>query len=128
MFKIIKSSLNGINKLPEFNNWINMGFEGFKGFIVYIVYLIPVILLVLIWMIIFGVQDKSNILAGFDSIYFLLTPLISIIWPGIMSTIINLINFLMMIIGAVIVSYLGILYIILVVPINFSSSSKYGIL
>lgn len=114
MFKIIKSSLNGINKLPEFNNWINMGFG---GFIVYIVYLIPVILLVLIWMIIFGVQDKSNILAGFDSIYFLLTPLISIIWPGIMSTIINLINFLMMIIGAVIVSYLGILYIILVVPI-----------
>ncbi len=118
MFKVIKSSLKCINKLPEFNNWINMGFEGSKVFIVYIVYLIPVILIMLsILLNSFDVQNTYNKLTEFDSINFLLIPLISIIWPGIIGMVITLIDLSMMIIGTVIVSCLGILYIILVVPI-----------
>ena len=37
MFKIIKTSLKGADKLPEFNDWTNIGMEGAKVFIVYIV-------------------------------------------------------------------------------------------
>jgi hypothetical protein len=45
IFKIIKSSLSGINELPKFNDWVNLFTDGFKTIIVVTAYLIPVFLL-----------------------------------------------------------------------------------
>ena len=45
-FRIIKSSLNGVRELPEFNAWIDMFVDGIKVFIVGFVYLIPAILII----------------------------------------------------------------------------------
>ena len=45
-FRIIKTSLNGVAELPEFNNWIEMFIDGIKVSIVVIVYLIPAILII----------------------------------------------------------------------------------
>jgi hypothetical protein len=47
MFKIIKSSLECINELPEFNELVNIFTDGFKVVIVAIVYLIPILLVML---------------------------------------------------------------------------------
>lgn len=41
LFRIIKSSLNGLMEPPEFNNWSDMFRDGIKIFIILFVYLIP---------------------------------------------------------------------------------------
>lgn len=115
MFKIIKSSLKGINKLPEFN-WINMGFEGVKVFIVYIVYLIPVILIILLlWLNMHSSLNEE--IAYINPINYLFIPLISIIWPGIIALILSLLELPMIIPEVFTISYLGILYTFLVIPL-----------
>ena len=49
MFKIIKTSLNEENKLPEFNGWINMLIDGIKVFVVSIVYLaVPTLFIIIL--------------------------------------------------------------------------------
>ena len=109
LFKIIKASLKGVDKLPEFNNLTYMGIDGVKVFMVYIVYLIPVILIMLlIWL--------NGELIEFDPISFLSIHLTSFLWPGILGLITIILDLPMMIVG-VIVGYLLILYIILVIPI-----------
>jgi hypothetical protein len=45
--KILKSSLTGFAKLPEFNNWFDMFIDGIKIFIVDIGYMIPFILIMI---------------------------------------------------------------------------------
>ena len=47
LFRIIKSSLDGNFKLPEFNEWIDMFIDGIKVFLVFLVYLIlpPMVIL-----------------------------------------------------------------------------------
>ncbi|MCK9150470.1 DUF4013 domain-containing protein [Methanobacterium alcaliphilum] len=45
LFKVISESLDGVNELPVFNNWIQMFINGLKLFIVNITYLIPVLLI-----------------------------------------------------------------------------------
>lgn len=45
MFKIIRSSLDNVNVLPEFNGLVKIFTNGFKALIVGIIYLIPVFLL-----------------------------------------------------------------------------------
>ncbi len=40
LFKIVKTSLDNENKLPEFNDWKNLLIDGFKVFLTFIVYLI----------------------------------------------------------------------------------------
>lgn len=110
MFKIIKSSLKGVDKLPEFNNFTNIVIEGAKVFIVYIVYLIPVILIVLlIWL--------NSEFTEFNLISFLSISLPSKIWPGITGLSATPLDLPIMTVEGVTASYLGILYTILVIPI-----------
>lgn len=45
-FRIIKSSLAGVTRLPEFNDWPEMFIDGIKFIVVNFVYLIPVILII----------------------------------------------------------------------------------
>lgn len=49
-FRIIKSSLNGVDELPKFNAWTVMFKEGIKNYIVHFVYLIPVFLIILFYL------------------------------------------------------------------------------
>ena len=49
-FRIIKSSLNGVDELPKFNAWAVMFKEGIKNYIVHFVYLIPVFLIILFYL------------------------------------------------------------------------------
>ena len=71
-FKIVKSSLSGINKLPEFNNWREMFIDGIKVFIVHLVYFIPAILFILIFAAIYFTSHPSTVVnvlyAGFLAI------------------------------------------------------------
>ncbi|MEL7671467.1 DUF4013 domain-containing protein [Methanobacterium sp.] len=46
-FRIIKSSLAGVKRLPEFNDWPEMFVDGVKFMVVNFVYLIPVILIII---------------------------------------------------------------------------------
>ena len=49
LFRIVRSSLDGHNELPNFNKWISMFYDGFKVFTTFIAYLIvpPVVILFL---------------------------------------------------------------------------------
>ena len=49
LYRIIKSSLNGMDKLPKFNAWTGMFTDGVKVFIVHFVYLIPILILLSIF-------------------------------------------------------------------------------
>ncbi len=45
IFRVIKSSLAGLEELPEFESWIEMMVEGFKLFLVYLLYTLPAIII-----------------------------------------------------------------------------------
>ena len=51
LFRIIKSSLDGVAELPKFNSWVGMFINGIKVIILRIVYLIPAILIILVFTI-----------------------------------------------------------------------------
>ena len=53
LFRIIKSSLNGMEKLPKFKRWNMMFKDGFKVIIINTIYSIPAILIVLIAMAVY---------------------------------------------------------------------------
>lgn len=61
LYRIVKSTLDSNEKLPEFNNWIEMFRDGFKVFIIFIVYLILPTLAIL-FIILF--------ITGFDFTFF----------------------------------------------------------
>ncbi|UTB32422.1 MAG: DUF4013 domain-containing protein [Methanobacterium sp. ERen5] len=63
-FRIIKSSLNGLNELPNFNQWLEMLKNGAKILIVGIVYLIPIMIFTLIFYEYFFIYTVSGILGG----------------------------------------------------------------
>ena len=54
IFKILKSTLEGIDELPDFNAWFEMFINGIKMFIVRIVYAIPAILIAVYALLSFG--------------------------------------------------------------------------
>ena len=55
LFRIIKTSLDGENKLPEYNAWKNILIDGIKVFITFIVFIIlPPLIILLIFLLIFG--------------------------------------------------------------------------
>lgn len=80
MFRIVKSSLYGKNKLPEFGNWLNMGVDGVKVFITFIVYLIPVIIVLLL--IYLNLPFENCV---FNPFTFLINPFVSIIFNGLIN-------------------------------------------
>jgi hypothetical protein len=66
-FSIVKSSINGRIKPPEFNNWNEMFINGIKLSIISIVYFIPVFLIILVYSAVQFVSTPStviNILSG----------------------------------------------------------------
>jgi Protein of unknown function (DUF4013) len=58
LFKIVKTSLDGGNKLPEFNDWKNLLLNGLKVFITFIFYLIlpPFVILFLLFLLTGGLS------------------------------------------------------------------------
>jgi hypothetical protein len=59
LFKIIKTSLDNENKLPEFNNWKNLLIDGVKVFLTFIVYLMlpPFVIFLIILLIMGGISS-----------------------------------------------------------------------
>lgn len=93
LFRIIKSSLNGIIELPDFDNWTEMFKDGIKVFIVSIIYSTPALFIILAFAVVpfasnFGITG-SNI-----------------------STVVNM---LLQTAGAW--AFIAILYMILIIPI-----------
>lgn len=117
-FRIIKSSLDGNRKPPEFSNWINMGIEGAKVYMVYIIYLIPVILLIS-YLVLSSYENLALNLneVGLNLFTYLISLLNSVIWEGIFNFIMVLISLFTIIIFGTSANIIGILYIILVTPI-----------
>lgn len=103
LFRIIKSSLDGVAELPQFNTWIDMFKDGIKVLIVSIVYLIPAILIILIFA------------ALSPSILGIIGSHPSIIEGNILSTIVRILTNL----GAGIWSFIAILYLIIIIPISY---------
>ena len=62
-FRIIKTSLNGVAVLPEFNSWIEMFKDGIKLFIVPIIYFIPAILIILVLAVLSFKSNPSTVIS-----------------------------------------------------------------
>jgi len=100
-FKIIKTSLDGVAELPEFNNWLEIFINGIKVFLVNIFYLLPAILII--------------IFAGLS----LLPTLMSL---GSNLSSINVNTFLSFL-TAVILVFIALLYTLIILPINYMAIS-----
>jgi len=118
IFRIIKSSLNCKNKLPEFKNWMDMGFDGAKVFLVFFVYLIPVIFIIIFLIVLpmeFIPLNFENM--GINSFNILIGSFVSMIISDIF-TLINWLSFLFLP-GEIIISLFGFLCLILIIPLFF---------
>jgi hypothetical protein len=96
-FRIIKKSLSGVSELPEFNNWVEMFVDGIKVSVVFIVYMIPAILIITF--------------AGL-SVLSTLGSLVSN--PSSID-----LNIILRVLSATILVLIAILYIIIILPINY---------
>jgi hypothetical protein len=92
MFRIIRSSLDGAIKLPEFEDWIDIGADGAKVFMVFIVYLvIPILAILLFAPLLLGLEfsffelNFASILGsmGINPLNIFVDLIGSIIWHGI---------------------------------------------
>lgn len=63
-FKIIKTSLNGLNELPKFDAWLDMLKNGTKILVVGIVYLIPIMIFSIIFYEVFFIYTVGGIIMG----------------------------------------------------------------
>ena len=116
--RIIKSSLDGKTELPEFNNWVDMGFSGVKVFLTFIVYSIPAIIIMLILTVSFFESFTSSLESiGSNPLEFLLNPSLSVIWLGIPNIGAYLSDMLSFIGPEGISALIGILYMIIITPI-----------
>jgi hypothetical protein len=118
LFRIVKSSLDGNFKLPEFKNWIGMFIDGVKVFLVFLVYLIlpPMVLLfLLLFFTGFDVIMFQTNLSIFESLG--INPLeflTSVILPGIENFVIISLNLF-----GEIIALLVLFYISIILPIFF---------
>lgn len=115
IFRIINSTFDGKDELPEFNNWHDMGLEGVKVYLGYIVYLLPVLLIIIDFILFFSGKASNLGLSAFDVI----PEPNSVLWQGINSVINSILS-----IGiaypqmyAYPVYSIGILYLIIMTPI-----------
>lgn len=115
IFRIINSTFDGKDELPEFNNWRDMGLEGVKVYLGYIVYLLPVLLIIIDFILFFSGKASNLGLSAFDVI----PEPNSVLWQGINSVINSMLS-----IGiaypqmyAYPVYSIGILYLIIMTPI-----------
>lgn len=81
IFRIINSTFDGKNELPEFNNWQDMGIDGVKIYLAYIVYLIPVLLIIIDFILLFGGKTLNS---GY-SVFNVTPEPNSVLWQGINS-------------------------------------------
>ena len=87
LFKIVKTSLDGENKLPKFNVWKNILLDGFKVFLTFIIYIIlpPFVIFLIVLVLFGGLSDFglaiSSLFQGYgtSSLNFLVTGIL----PGI---------------------------------------------
>ena len=114
LFRIIKSSLDGNFKLPEFNEWINMFIDGVKVFLVFIVYLIlpPIVILFLILLLLTGGFIHSNFMLMFGSLG--VNPL-EFLTSGILPGIENFLGFSFNLFGGI--ALLMLFYVIIILPL-----------
>lgn len=61
--RIINLSLNGVEELPQFNNWIDLFISGIKFFLVPIVYLIPAILVIIVFAALSFGSNPSHVIS-----------------------------------------------------------------
>lgn len=101
LFRIVKSSLEDMVKLPEFDSWMGMFINGIKVFLVSIVYFIPVILIILVFMVLLS-SDVGTILNIIE------------FYP---SSVVNLIFNMLFYLKSGIWWLISILYMIIVLPI-----------
>jgi len=96
-FRIIKTSINGAQELPEFKSWVEMFIDGIKVSLVFIFYSLPAILIVIfagisLYPMLHGLTtDPSSV-----NIYTILT-----------------------VISAAILVFIAVLYIIIILPLNY---------
>ena len=108
-YRIIKSSLKGVNEIPKLNLWLGMYKDGIKVYIVHLVYLIPIILVIFVY-------KHGIFLNGFIS-------------PSEISLFLHYFNevIIALITGRInpfivmngIGSFIAILYLLIVIPINY---------
>jgi hypothetical protein len=96
-FKIIKMSLSDVRELPEFNNWVEMFLDGIKVSVVFIVYIIPAILIITF--------AGLSVLPTLESL---------VSNPSAID-----LNIILSILSATILVLITILYIIIILPINY---------
>lgn len=96
-FKIIKTSLEGVAELPEFNNWFEIFINGIKVYIVVIVYLLPSILIII-----------------FAGLYLLPT----LVGLGANPSSIN-VNTILSFLTAATLVFIAFLYVLIILPINY---------
>jgi hypothetical protein len=129
LFKIVKTSLDGENKLPEFNDWKNLLLNGVKVFITFIVYLIlpPFVILLLIFSLAGGLSpfgsDISILMGGSG-----MSPLIffvTLILPGIENLFIIAINLLNQYAIILLVEFIIILPLFLVAVSNMAYEGEF---
>ncbi len=85
LFKIIKTSLDGENKLPEYKSWKKIIIDGIKVFITFIVFMIlPPLIIFLIFFLIFGGLYEAGLSIsqlfgsmGINSLNFFVTGILS---------------------------------------------------
>lgn len=97
VLKILNSSINGHNALPDFGNWLQLFKDGIKLVIVGIIYFIPLVIILFVSILILGmVFISSGGLNGFnDSVMFIVVfaifgIYILVIYPLILMAIANM--------------------------------------
>ena len=116
MFRIVRSSLNGVAKLPEFKHWIDMGIDGLKVFITFIVYSIPVILIISIFTPVFF-DSNTALVWGINPLELLIGSLNSVILPGIWSLTALLYDLSLSSPEGIFAIIMGLVYLIIITPI-----------
>ncbi len=87
LFKILKTSLDGDNILPEFNAWTNILIDGIKVFITFLVYIILPPLIVFFILVLFSGDFTSSGLSLSEIIGGLVVNPLSLIVTGILEII-----------------------------------------
>lgn len=130
LFKIIKTSLDNENKLPEFNNWKNLLVDGVKVFLTFIVYLIlpPFVIFLIILLLMGGISslglDISSLIGGLGpySLNFFSTGVLS----GVENLFILAYNILNQFVIVLLIEFLIILPLFLVAIANMAYEREFA--
>ena len=130
LFRIVKTSVDGESRLPEFNDWKNLLIDGVKVFSTFIIYLIlPPFLVFLITLLLLGGLssfglDITAIIGsmGTNPIYFLVTGIL----PGIENLFMISFNMLNQYVIILLIEFLVILPLFLVAIANMAYEREFA--